>query len=198
MAAAAEAHGAPLPDKRYYMACLDLEGRDVLVVGGGPVAVEKVEGLLDCGARVTVVAPEVAPELERVDVVLLRRRYLRDDLEGRFLVVAATSTPSVNRQVFSDAEAQALLCNVVDVPELCSFILPAVHRVDPIAVAISTGGASPALAQRLRDEVAQVVRPEHAQLARQLREIRPWAKERFATYQERKVFFQDLVDERLG
>jgi len=189
---------AALPEKRYYMACLDLEGRDVLVVGGGTVALEKVEGLLACDARVTVVAPEIVPELERPDVVLLRREYLIDDLEGRFLVVAATSANDVNRRVFADAEAISLLCNVVDVPELCSFILPAVHRVDPIAVAISTGGASPALAQRLRDEVARVVRPEHAQLARQLREIRPWAKERFATYEERKVFFQDLVDERLG
>ena len=187
-----------LPEKRYYMACLDLEGRDVLVVGGGSVALEKVEGLLACNARVTVVAPEIVGELERPGVVLLHRDYLSDDLEGRFLVVAATSTTTVNRRVFADAEARSILCNVVDVPELCSFILPAVHRVDPIAVAISTGGASPALAQRLRDEVARVVTPEHAVLARQLREIRPWAKEQFATYDERRVFFQDLVEERLG
>ena len=185
-------------EKRYYMACLDLEGRNVLVVGGGSVALEKVEGLLTCDARVTVVAPEIVPELERPDVVLLRREYRGDDLAGRFLVVAATSTTAVNRQVFADAETRSLLCNVVDVPELCSFILPAVHRVDPIAVAISTGGASPALAQRLRDEVARVVRPEHAVLARQLREIRPWAKEQFPTYEERRTFFQDLVEERLG
>ena len=91
--------------------------------------------------------------------------------------MAATSTTAVNRQVFADAEARGMLCNVVDVPELCSFILPAVHRVDPIAVAISTGGASPALAQRLRDDIAGVVRPEHATLARRLRDLRPWAKE---------------------
>ena len=89
----------------------------------------------------------------------MRRGYRREDLDGRFLVVAATSTRSVNRRVFRDAEARSLLCNVVDVPELCSFILPAVHREDPIAVAVSTGGASPALAQRLRDEIAAGRRP---------------------------------------
>ncbi len=183
---------------RYYIACLDLTGRDVLVVGGGRVALEKAEGLLDCGAVVTVVAPQIVPELAALDVTLVRRGYLRDDLEGRFLVVAATSTTSVNRRVFRDAEARALLCNVVDVPELCSFILPAVHREDPIAVAVSTGGASPALAQRLRDEIARVVGPEHAALARTLQELRPWAKSHFATYEERKAYFAGLVQEALG
>ena len=184
-------------EKRYYMACLDLAGREVLVVGGGPVALEKVEGLLTCEARITVVAPEIATELEQPGVALRRRRYRADDLDGHFLVVAATSTTAVNRRVFADAEARGMLCNVVDVPELCSFILPAVHRVDPIAVAISTGGASPALAQRLRDDIAAVVGPEHAVLARRLRDLRPWAKETFATYEERRDYFQQLVDAEL-
>lgn len=187
-----------MPGGRYYIACLDLHGRDVLVVGGGRVALEKVEGLLACGARVTVVAPQVVPELSALDVTLVRRGYRAEDLERRFLVVAATSTTSVNRRVFRDAEACALLCNVVDVPELCSFILPAVHRQDPIAVAVSTGGASPALAQRLRDDVARVVGPEHAALARTLQELRPWAKSHFATYEERKAYFAGLVQEALG
>ena len=187
-----------MPEKRYYMTCLDLEGRDVLVVGGGPVALEKVEGLLTCGARVTVVAPEVAVELERLDVAVRRRPYRTDDLDGHFLVVAATSTSAVNRRVFADAEARGMLCNVVDVPELCSFILPAVHRADPIAVAISTGGASPALAQRIRDDVARSITHEHARLARELRELRPWAKSHLPTYEARRDFFRELVQERLG
>lgn len=183
---------------RYYIACLNLTGRSVLVVGGGRVALEKVESLLDCGAEVSVVAPQVVPELAALDVTLIRRGYLVEDLESRFLVVAATSTPSVNRRVYRDAEARALLCNVVDVPELCSFILPAIHRQDPIAVAVSTGGASPALAQRLRDEISRVVRPEHAALARTLEEQRPWAKSHFASYEERKAYFAGLVREALG
>lgn len=184
--------------QRYYIACLDLSGRSVLVVGGGPVALEKVQGLLDCGATVTVVSPHVLPELRKLGVEVLRRRYRATDLDGRFLVVAATSTTEVNRRVFADAEARSLLCNVVDVPELCSFILPAVHRRDPIAVAVSTGGASPALAQRLRDDIARVVGPEHAALARTLHALRPWAKAHFATYEERKEYFAGLVREALG
>jgi siroheme synthase-like protein len=184
--------------ERYYMACLQLEGRSCLVVGGGTVAVEKVRGLLDCGARVTVVAPQVAPELAELDVELVRRQYRTSDLEGRFLVVAATSTRGVNRRVFADAEARSLLCNVVDVPELCSFILPAVHREGPIAVAVSTGGASPALAQALRRQIAEQVRPEHAELADRLRALRPWARTHFATYEERREYFQQVVEEALA
>ena len=183
---------------RYYMACLDLTGRSVLVVGGGPVALEKVEGLLAAGAHVTVAAPEIVAELAGLGLTFARRPYRCQDLAGRFLVVAATSTTAVNKRVFADAEARSILCNVVDVPELCSFILPAVHRHEPIAIAVSTGGASPALAQHLRDQIAAVVRPEHAELAHRLRALRPWAKTHFATYEERKAYFAGVVAEELG
>ena len=182
-----------MDDKRYYMACLDLEGRSCLVVGGGPVGLEKARGLLECGARVTVVAPRGVSELGDLPIEWLRREYESADLDGRFLVVAATSETELNRRVYGDAERRGLLCNVADVPELCSLILPAVHREGPIAVAVSTGGASPALAQRIRSEIAAAVGPEHAELARTLRALRPWAKERFATYEERRDWFQQLV-----
>ena len=187
-----------MAEKHHYVACVDLEGRSVLVVGAGRVAHEKASGLLDCGAVVTVVAPDVAPEVEALPVALLRRRYRRSDLAGRYLVVAATADTAVNRRVFADAEARALLCNVVDVPELCSFILPALLRQDPITIAVSTGGASPALAQRLRDEIARVVRPEHAALAVRLRELRPWAKAHLPTYEARRDYFAGLVQDELG
>jgi siroheme synthase-like protein len=187
-----------MAEKHHYMACIDLEGRSVLVVGAGRIAHEKASGLLDCGAVVTVVAPEVAPEVEALDVELLRRRYRSSDLDDRFLVVAATAGTALNRRVFADAEARALLCNVVDVPELCSFILPALHREDPITVAVSTGGASPVLAQRLRDEIAQVVRPEHAALAVRLRDMRPWAKAHLPTYEARRDYFAGIVRDELG
>jgi siroheme synthase-like protein len=100
--------------------------------------------------------------------------------------------------VFRDAEARSLLCNVVDVPELCSFILPAVHRQDPLAIAVSTGGASPALAKRIRSDIARVVGPEHAALAIELRELRPWAKTHLPTYEARRDFFDELVARELG
>lgn len=189
-------------EKRYYMACLDLEARDVLVVGAGSVAHEKIEGLLDVRARVTVVAPEVSPPVEALAragrVALARRHYRASDLDGCFLVVAATSVTSLNERVYTEAEARGMLCNAVDVPELCNFILPAVHRADPIAVAISTGGASPALAQRLRDDVARLVTDDHVALAHELRDLRPWAKEHLPTYAARRDYFRALVAGRLG
>jgi siroheme synthase-like protein len=180
------------------MACLDLAGRSCLVVGGGSVGLEKARGLVDCGARVTVVAPEVEPGLRELGVELVERRFESRDLDGRFLVVAATSDPRLNRRVYEEAEERRLLCNVVDAPEICSFILPAVHRADPIAIAVTTSGTSPALAQRIRGELAERYGSEYAHLARRLAELRPWAKENLATYEERRDFFQRLVEDALA
>jgi siroheme synthase-like protein len=184
-------------DKRYYMACLDLEGRSVLVVGGGTIALEKVRGLLDCGARVTVVAPRIDPELRQLPIEWRPRRYERDDLAGHQLVVAATSSEPVNTAVSRDAARRYLFCNVVDEPELCSLILPAVHRQGSIAVAVSTSGASPALAKRIRDSVAALIGPEHGELARQLHALRPWAKRNLPTYDDRREYFERLVERAL-
>jgi precorrin-2 dehydrogenase / sirohydrochlorin ferrochelatase len=186
-----------MSDNRYYMACLDLEGRSVLVVGGGPVALEKAQGLLLAGARITVVAPEIVPELRALDVELVERRYAGTDLEGRFLVVAATADGTVDRAIFEDAERRRIFCNAVDTPELCSLILPSVHRDGPIALAVSTGGASPALAKRIRSELAAQLRPEYPQIARQLRALRPWARRNLATYEERRAYFEDVLERAL-
>jgi siroheme synthase-like protein len=90
-----------------------------------------------------------------------------------------------------------MLVNVVDTPELCSFILPAVYRRDPIALAVSTGGASPALAKRLRDELGERIGEEHVALARRLRELRPWARRHYSTYAARRDYFEALVEESL-
>jgi precorrin-2 dehydrogenase len=185
-------------EKRYYMACVDLEGRRCLVVGGGTVGLEKAKGLLECGAVVTVVSPQIEPDLQLLPVRWRRKHYDSGDLDGNFLVVAATPDRPLNRRVFEDAEARSLLCNVVDDAELCSFILPAVYRRDPISLAVSTGGASPALAKRLRSQIAELVGPEHAELAEELRSLRPEVKERFATYEERRDYFEELVTERLS
>ena len=180
------------------MACLDVAGRRCVVVGGGPVALEKAAGLAGCGAAVTVVAPDLDPGFAALEVTWVARGYRRRDLRGAFLVIAATSDRAVNERVHREAESRGLLCNVADVPELCNFILPAVHREGPIAVAVSTGGASPALAKRLRSQIAQLVTPRHAELAEELRAMRPEVKERFATYQERRDYFEDVVTERLS
>jgi siroheme synthase-like protein len=180
------------------MACLDLRGRDCLVVGGGRVATEKVHGLLDCGADVTVVAPAIEDELHTTTARLVARRFMRSDVVGRFLVIGATSDRAVNVEVSSAAGERSTPCNVADDPDLCSFILPAIVRRGPILVGVSTGGASPALAQRIRDDVEDLLGPEHAELARTLQALRPWAKRELPTYEARRDYFQRLVTEALG
>ena len=187
-----------MTDARYYMACLDLRGRDCLVVGGGRVAVEKTQGLLDCDAKVTVVAPQVEDELRRLPVLIETRTFARADVAGRFLVIAATNQRSVNAEVSAAAAELSTLCNVADDPELCSFILPAIVRRDPIVIGVSTGGASPALAQRIRGDIAELVGPKHAELARRLAALRPWAKRELPSYDARRDYFQQLVDEALA
>ena len=184
--------------KDFYMACLDVAGRRCVVVGGGAVGLVKAAGLAACGAAVTVVSPELHASFAELEVDWVPRRYRAGDLDGAFLVIAATSDRKVNEQVFQDAERLGRLCNVADVPELCNFILPAVHREGPIAIAVSTGGASPALAKRLRSEIAELVTPEHAELAEELRAMRPDVKERFATYEERRDYFEEVLEARLG
>ena len=131
----------------FYIACLRLDGRRCLVVGGGEIGLDKVEGLLVCGAAVTLVAPDANAELEALaaegSIAWERREYDPDDLDGSFLVIAATGDSEVNIAVHEHAEARAMLVNVVDVPPLCNFILPAIVRSGPLAIAISTAGASP-------------------------------------------------------
>jgi siroheme synthase-like protein len=180
------------------MACLDLRGRDCLLVGGGRVALEKAQGLLDCDANVTVVAPELEDELRSLPVSVLERTFTRSDVVGRFLVIAATSDRTVNAAVSAAAAERSTPCNVADDPELCSFILPAIVRRDPILVGVSTGGASPALAQRIRADVANLLQDEHVELAHRLAALRPWAKSELPTYEARRDFFQQLVAETLA
>ena len=186
-----------MKDNHLFFACIDLANRPVLVVGGGPVAFEKIEGLLTSRANIRVVAPEICPEVralvEAGTVTWDEKTYEAEDLDNAFLVIAATGDTEVSRSVRAGAEERSMLVNVADVKDLCNFILPAVHRNGSIAVAVSTGGASPALAQRLRSEIGALVDDSYARLARLLASIRPWAKERLATYEDRKAFFDDIV-----
>lgn len=191
----------PVPERTsaaYYMVCLDLRERRCLVVGGGLVATEKVLGLLDAAARVTVVAPEIDDELAALPVELHQRRFTRSDVVGSFVVIAATDDRLVNAEVSAAARERGIPCNVADDPELCSFILPAIVRSGPVVAGVSTGGASPALAQQLREQIAQLLRPEHAELAERLAALRPWAKQNLASYEERRDFFQQLVRDELA
>jgi len=185
-------------DTPFYIACLRLSGRRCVVVGGGEVGLEKVEGLLACDADVTLVAPDAEPALDEHaregSIRWERREYRPEDLDGVLLVIAATSDTEVNIRVYEDAEARAMLVNVVDVPPLCSFILPAIVRTGPLAIAISTAGASPALAKRMKREIAEAFGEPYAQLAMILNDARGWAKATLPTYQDRKAFFEGIVN----
>ena len=146
------------------------------------MAQEKVDGLAAAGAVVTRVAPDA---------------YRASDLDHAWLVVVATSDDELNRRVSGDASERRIFCNVADVPHLCSFILPALHRRGPIAIAVSTGGASPALAQWLRDRFAAQIGFEHEQLAGELQRVRPWVKQNLHTYEERRDYFRERVAKAL-
>lgn len=165
----------------WYPVFLDVEGKSVLVVGSGTMAEEKIEGLEAAGAHVEVVAAEAFEDAH---------------VQGKSLVIAATDEEMGARVARAAGQAN-VFCNVADVPQHCSFILPAIHREGLITVAVSTGGASPALAQWLRAKIAELVGPEHARLAEKLRSLRPWAKENLPTYEERRDFFQEIVRKEL-
>ena len=185
-------------DANLYVACLNLTGRRVLVVGAGPIGLEKIEGLLVCDAKVKVVALNaVAQVLELAAqgrVELTERVYETRDLDGCFLVVAATSDSELNARIYREAEERSMLVNVVDVPHLCNFILPAIVRNEFLTVAISTAGASPALAKRMKREAAALFGSEYVELAVLLDSVREWAKETLPTYDDRKVFFEEIVN----
>ena len=186
-------------DTPFYIACLRLKGRRCLVVGGGEIGLEKVEGLLACDGDVTLVAPTAVPALEELaregSIAWERREYAGPgDLEGTFIVIACTDDTDINIKVYEDAERRAMLVNIVDVPPLCNFILPAIVRTGPLAIAISTAGASPALAKRMKAEVSQLFGEEYARLAVMLNDVRGWAKGTLPTYQDRKDFFEGIVN----
>ncbi len=181
-----------------YIACLKLTGKRCVVIGGGEIGLGKVEGLLACDADVTLIAPEAHMALQSYaregSIEWQQRSYEgASDLERAFLVIAATDDTELNIAVFGDAERRAMLVNVVDVPPLCNFILPAIIRSGPLAIAISTAGASPALAKRMAREIADHFGEPYAQLALMLAALRGWAKDTLPTYQARKVFFESIV-----
>jgi precorrin-2 dehydrogenase len=181
-----------------YVACLMLKGRRCVVVGGGEIGLEKVEGLLACDGDVTLISPEAVPQLEAYaaegSITWERREYAKGDLEGAFMVIASTDDTDINIGIYNDAEERAMLVNIVDVPPLCNFILPAIVRTGALSIAISTQGASPALAKRMKREISEMFGEEYARLAVILNDVRGWAKGTLPTYQDRKQFFEGIVN----
>lgn len=147
-----------------YPVALKVDGLACLVVGGGRVALRKAEALLECGAEVTVVAPETVPELDELPVRLFRRRYRRGDASGYRLAVTATGIPEVDRVVFDDGEKSGCLVNAADDIDACRFFMPSVIRRGPLTVSISTSGLSPYFAAWLRRRLEESIGPEYGRV----------------------------------
>lgn len=152
----------------YYPLMLKVKDEACLVVGGGAVALQKARALRRAGADVTVVSPTFVPAFGRLRARRVRRRFRSGDVAGQVLVIAATDDPKVNRAVSSACRNRAVPVNVVDVPELCSFIVPAVVRRGPVVVAVSTGGESPSLAKALRRRLETILPASLGRTARRL------------------------------
>ena len=174
-----------------------LEGRACLVVGGGSVAEGKIRSLLDAGANVRVVAPQantiIATWTHDNLITWEDREFEPADLEGIFLVVSATSSKEVNESVFQEARRRNVMCNVVDDPEHCDFYYPAVVRRGELQIAISTGGHSPALAQRLRKELEEQYGPEYAAWVNDLGRARQELFARDMDAEKRRVLLHELA-----
>jgi siroheme synthase-like protein len=181
----------------YYPAILDVAGRDAVVVGAGKVGEGKVRGLLNADANVKVISLTATDQVREWAsagrIKLEERTYESSDLDGAFLVIAATQDNDTNVRVFEDAEARQMLCNVVDVTHLCNFILPSIVRHGDLAIAVSTGGASPAMARRIRISLEQCYGDEYAVALELLGSLREELKAMYPEPDDRKVLFERMV-----
>jgi siroheme synthase-like protein len=165
----------------YYPVLLKINGKRCLVVGGGMVALRKVQTLLEHGADIVIVSPDICPELGQESkygaVRTIQRDYKSDDLKGVYLVVAATDNSAINERVAADAKKLGILVNVVDKPDISDFIVPSYFKRGDIIVSVSTCGKSPALARKIRSELESELKAEYAQLAIIASEVRGALKE---------------------
>jgi len=183
---------------RYYPIGLDISGRRCLVIGGGEVGERKAQRLLECGARVSVVGRDLTPALAR-----LRKKgaidhipgdYEQRLLKGAFLVIGATDDRTVNERIFRDARKRGVLTNIVDDPDRCDFILPALCRQGELVITVATGGKSPALAKRLRQDLEERYGPEYEVLLKIMGEIRGRIIDRGEGSDENRKIFEAIVD----
>jgi siroheme synthase-like protein len=186
-----------MKERPYYPLFLDIENREVVLVGGGAVSARKAETVLRYGARVTVVAPAFTDEIEAWArdgrVSLRRKRYDHSDLEGATIVFASTDDGRVNEQIAHDCRARRIPVNVADDLALCEFIVPAVVENGSVQIAVSTGGKSPALARMLKRDLQRVIGSEYAEVNDLFGALRDDAKGALPTDADRKAFFDDLL-----
>jgi siroheme synthase-like protein len=182
----------------YYPVYLDLKGRDVLVVGGGAVAEGKALQLVEAGARVTVVSPQLSEALraaaDRGEITHIDGSFAERDLNRMFLVISATDDRKVNEKVAKAARERGALCNVVDQPDLCDFITPALVTRGGLQIGVSTGGGSPTLTQRVKREIAALIGEEYGVLLELAAEMRAEARGRVADFERRKEVLRAFVE----
>lgn len=177
----------------YYPLMLKVKGEPCLVVGGGPVALQKARALRKAGADVTAVSPDFSPAFERLAVRRVRRKFRPADVAGRVLVIAGTDRPEVNRAVYVACRKRGIPVNVVDVPDLCSFIVPSIVRRGPVVVAISTSGQSPPLAKALRRRLEAILPRSLGRTAAKLGRARRIILRALAPSAERTRLLKGLV-----
>lgn len=181
----------------YYPIYLDIENRNVVIIGGGNVCARKAETMMRYGARVTVVSPDFTDEIEawaREGCLAINRKpYDASDLEGANIVIASTDIQAVNEQIAADCRARRIPVNVVDVTPLCEFIVPAIIESGSIQIAVSTGGKSPALARTLKEDLQRTIGPEYAEVNDVLGTLRDGAKRVLPTDVDRKRFFDGII-----
>lgn len=186
---------------KYYPIHLDIKNRNCLIVGGGAVATRKVNALLECGARVTVVSPDPTPQLTKLvsegSITLKNRAYRNDDLTGMFLVIGATDDENLNHQISEDAEQAHILCNIADRPEVCNFILPSIVRQGDLVITISTSGKSPALAKHLRQKLETQFGREYADFLLLMGAIRQKLLSQAHEPEAHKILFNQLINSDL-
>jgi len=181
---------------KVFPAGLIVEGKHCVVIGGGKVAARKAAALADAGALVTVVAESFCRELAEYEgAECIEASYAGEYLQGAFLVVAATDDGEVNSRAARDARAAGALVNVVDTPGECDFIFPAIARKGDVQAAVSTGGASPALARRLKEEIQGSFDEAYGELAAVLKVIRPRAMESITDASARREFLERLASD---
>lgn len=180
---------------------LKLTGRRCAVVGGGAVAERKAAALIAAGAEVTVFSPVLTPGLSALQeaggLCWTPRVYVDGDLHNFFLVFCATDQPEINRQAAEAARAAGAMVNIADAPELSDFYVPAHIAQGDLLITVSTGGASPVLARRLREEMAARYGPEYGQYLELIAKVRPEMKKRLATANAREKFWRETIDQEV-
>jgi precorrin-2 dehydrogenase / sirohydrochlorin ferrochelatase len=191
-------------EMRPYPVMMNLHGKRVVVVGGGRVALRKTLGLLESGAGVTIISPALIPE---INVLLLENRInwiealfddqLLDSLPEIALIFGTTDNREVNLRIYKSAKERGLPCNIADVPDLCTFIVPAVISQGDLTIAVSTGGASPALARRIRENLEKQFGPEYGMMTKLMGELRKHVLNAGADSDSNRKLFSEIVDSEL-